>query len=233
MTVETATAVTAGTRVEWAPVPRVNLLPPEILQRRGFVKVQRRLGVGVLAVALMCGGGYWWAASGVTAAQEDLDQATAESVRLNGEKAKYDEVPRVVAQVRAAQAARQTAMANDILWYQVLNDLAMATPQTVWLSSATFTVGADSAGATTSADLLSPSAVGSVTLSGEVSGLPPLAGWIDSLDALTPFDGTAVTKAEAKAEAKADPAMRNQLTFSATSVLVPAALSHRYDVKPE
>lgn len=230
MTVETA-AIT-GTRVEWAPVPRVNLLPPEILQNRKFAKVQRRLGVAVVAALGVCAGGYWWALTGVNDAQAELDVATATGQLLATEKAQYSEVPRVLAQVRAAEAARAAAMAQDVLWYRVLNDLALATPSTVWVTQATFTLaGGASSAAAPAADALTPTSIGTVTLSGEASGLPALASWIESLDALTPVDGAGVTNAQEKPDEGQTP--KGQLTFGAGAVLSPGALSHRYDANPE
>ncbi|MFN8077494.1 MAG: hypothetical protein U0Q15_19015 [Kineosporiaceae bacterium] len=234
MTVDTAAV--AGTRVEWAPVPRVNLLPPEILEHRRFVSVQRRLGLAVLATVAVCVGGYWWSVTGVSAAQEDLDRANATSQTLTAEKARYQEVPRLLAQVRTVNEARSAAMAQDILWYRVLNDLALATPSGVWVDSATFSLSgaAGAAGGSAAAgqqDVLAPTAVGSVVLSGRASGMPALAGWIESLDKVTPLDGAAVGSAEVVDEPPA--VAPNMVTFGATAVLSPQALSHRYDVKPE
>src|SRR5262249_2050684 len=126
----------------WATVPRVNLLPPEILEARGFVRTQRLLVAGVVAVVLLAGAGTWGASTGVSAAQATLDVAQTESNQLQAEKAKYVAVPQVNAQVDAAELARQQAMSMDVLWYSYLNQIALATTQDINLSSLTASLAA-------------------------------------------------------------------------------------------
>jgi Tfp pilus assembly protein PilN len=231
MTVETA-AVT-GTRVEWAPVPRVNLLPPEILERRRFVKVQRRLGAAVVVTIMACVGGTWWAAQGVGDARSDLDAAEATGQSLATEKARYNEVPKVIAQVKAVRDTRAKAMSADILWYRVLNDLALSTPHSIWLTSVQFTVADANAAApaAASADPLSPTRVGSVTLGGKATGLEALAGWVEVLDNTAPMHDTVIASAQ---EVQTPPVVApHMVEFTGSTVLTPEALSHRYDAKAE
>jgi hypothetical protein len=65
------------TRVDWAPVPRVNLLPPEILESRRFARTQRLLGGAVAGTVLLAGAGVLWAQLQVGSAQEALQETQA------------------------------------------------------------------------------------------------------------------------------------------------------------
>jgi hypothetical protein len=47
----------APIRIPWAPVPKVNLLPIEIVEKRRFRRTQVLLGLAVLGVVLLAGVG--------------------------------------------------------------------------------------------------------------------------------------------------------------------------------
>jgi len=225
-TPQTAPAAAAAPPTGWATVPRVNLLPPEILEARGFARTQRLLVAGVVAVILLAGAGTWWASTGVSAAQAKLDVAQTESSRLQAEKAKYVAVPQVNAQVDAAELARQQAMSMDVLWYSYLNQIALATTQDVSLSSLTASVAAPTAGS----DPLAPAGIGSLKIDGTASCYDDVAGWLESLDRIAGIKGTELNSATG-IKCSGDTTEDGNVTFSGTSTLTPDALSHRYDRK--
>jgi Tfp pilus assembly protein PilN len=216
----TLVAQAAPTRPSWAVVPKVNLLPPEIMDGRRFAGLKRRLVLLVLLVVLGGAAATWWAQTTVGAAQGEVDQAQARTAALATEQAKYAEVPRVTAAVDAALAVRQQAMAADVLWYRYLNDVALATTSDVYLSSMTATVK----GATPSAgtDPLAPAGIGAVQISGTAGSLPSVAAWMEALDQITGIKGSVLVSA-ARGGSGAD------IAFSTTSVLTTDSLSHRYD----
>ena len=209
--------------VGWAPVPRVNLLPPEILEARGFARMQRALAAAVVGVILLAGAGTWWAGSGVSAAQASLDVAQTEGAQLQTEKAKYVAVPQVTAQVDAAELARQQAMAEDILWYSYLNQIAMATTKDVWLTSLTASVAGPQAGS----DPLAPAGLGTLKIDGQATGYDDVAAWMEALDRIAGIKGSelnSATRATTSGDSTSGP-----ITFAGTSTITPDALSHRYD----
>ena len=210
----------------WATVPRVNLLPPEILEARGFARTQRLLVAGVVAVILLAGAGTWWASTGVSAAQAKLDVAQTESSRLQAEKAKYVAVPQVNAQVDAAELARQQAMSLDVLWYSYLNQIALATTQAISLTSVTASIAAPAAGS----DPLAPTGIGSLKIDGTASSYDDVAGWLEALDRITGIKGTELNSTTGSS-GSADTTSDGGVTFAGTSTLTPDALSHRYDRK--
>lgn len=168
-------------------VPRVNLLPPEIIETRRFRRTQGGLAAGVACVLIAAGGVYVLAQQRSDAAAEELTVAQAETSRLKTEEAKYAEVPRIIAQVDAAKSARDQALSTNVKWYSYLNDLALAYPESVWLENLTATVAAP--GATAGAapvpvagtNPLATPGVGTVTFSGTALEHSDVASWLDVL----------------------------------------------------
>ena len=112
--------VSGPVRVSWATVPRVNLLPLEILQRRRLRRTKTLLGIMVFAGIVIAAAGVFLAQREVNNARDDLTVAQSQVTVLNADAAKYSAVPAVVAQVEAASAARTDVMSRDIPWYQFM-----------------------------------------------------------------------------------------------------------------
>jgi Tfp pilus assembly protein PilN len=225
-----ATAVSA--RVDWAPVPRVNLLPPEIVEGRQFARRQKLLGCAIVATLAAAGAGVFYAQGQVTAAQDELALEQGRTTTLQAEKGKYDEVPRVLAQVDAAKTARQVAMATDVPWYRFMNDLALSTPRNVWLENVTVAIPAGTAAATpTATDALAAAGIGTVTVTGKANDFPTVASWLEGLDQVSGVDGTAISQAQADT----DKAQANEplVGFTSGGSITPEALSHLYDRKAD
>lgn len=221
----------APVRVEWAPVPRVNLLPPEILEARRFSRVQHRLGAALVGVVILAGMGTWWAQTWVNAAAADLQQTRDETAPLLAEQAKYNAVPAVIAQVEAAENTREQAMATDVLWYRYMNDVALATTPDVWLTAITATMDASSttgqAATGAAGDPLAPPGIGTLAISGGATDYNDVAAWLVALDKITGVKGSVLTSAAKDAGAGADATV----TFTTNSTITSDALSHRYDRK--
>ncbi len=227
-----ATAVTT-TRVEWAPVPRVNLLPQEIIDSRRFRRTQQYLALGVVGCVVVCGAAVLWASQDVARAQDELAAVQAETAILQLEQAKYADVPRVLAQVEGAKLAREQAMSSDVAWYRYLNDIALSIPSTVWLSNISVSVTATSSTSTLpSANPLAPTGIGDVTFEGGAIRYPDVATWLESLDKVKGFDGvslgdTTIDEASARARGTKD----GPVKFANKVVVTEDALSHRFDRK--
>ncbi len=223
-------------RVDWAPVPRVNLLPPEVLQARRFRVVRWRLMLAGAATLALVAGAVYWAQSGVGAAQDELAITQAQTTLLHRQEAKYATVPALLSQLDAARSARQVALGQDVLWYRFLNDVALATPANVSLTtlSATLTATSGAAAAPSSgSDPLVPAGIGSVTVTGTAAGYPDVAAWLQSIAAVKGLDASTLQNATrgAASSGGSTSAAPGAVTFTTTVVVTAAALSHRYDQK--
>jgi Tfp pilus assembly protein PilN len=226
-----------ATRVEWAPVPRVNLLPPEILAARSFRKVKARLALVVVVTFLVVAAGVVWAQGQVGSAQAALDVTTAQTAALHRQEARYAEVPEVTNALASAETARATALGQDLLWYRLLNDIALAAPANVWLTGVGVTLsgpGSPAGSAATSvaaansgADALTPAGIGKVTVSGTAVAYPDVAAWLDSIVKVYGLDGSTL-QTVTRVVAGTSPA---QLQFTSQVVVSDKALSHRFDRK--
>lgn len=205
-------------RVAWAPIPKVNLLPIEILENRRFRRILALLGVAVAVVLLLVGGGTYLAQRGVTKANDQLTASQARVSELQAEEAKYAAVPQLRAQVDAAVAARRLAMATDVLWYRYLNDIDGARPTGVEVSDLTVTLAAAASGGAATSPLAS-AGIGSMVLNGTADEYAEVASWLEAVNKITGISSSTLTSA-----AKAD----GTVTWSLTAVIDTNALSARY-----
>ena len=224
-----------------AAFPKVNLLPPLITQE---VKVRQAklLLVGAAAVSVaVIGGMFVMAQNEVTSAQEGLDAANAQSAQLAAQQATYAEVPKVFAEVSAAQAQLATAMGNEVRWSYVLNNLALSIPRNVALTGFTGTLGQAEApvvppapapnadGSTTPAPetpAVPVGPVGTISYQGEATSYRAIASWLDSQAKQRTLDNvylSSATRGDAKDEGP------TVVTFDSTADLTPKSLSHRFD----
>jgi Tfp pilus assembly protein PilN len=205
-----------------APLPRVNLLPPEVHQARKLRRVQAGLGAGVAVVAVVLGGLYVTQANAASNAKDDLAAAQARHATLQAQAATYSDVPKTIQAIDAAQAARQQAMANDVLWYRYLNDLSYVTPANTWLTELSLkTAGGD---ANTAA--LGTTGIGSVQVKGQSKKHVDVAAWLNALGKETGFTQPYFTDA-----VNTDLNGTTVVQFDSTVNVTADALSHRYDRK--
>jgi Tfp pilus assembly protein PilN len=218
-------------RVDWAPVPKVNLLPPEIVDGRRLARLKRTLG-GVLVLAVAgCAGAVVWAQAGVSAAQDEVDLAQSRASVLQGQQAKYAEVPRLTALIDTATTARQTAMSQDVLWYGFLSDLSLTTPKGVSLVSLEVTLDDSSVPTGQPGDPLTPRGIGHVSFSGKADHFPDVAGWLEAVGSVHGLDGSTLQTATRGVAGAADG--NGPITFTSTVQVTSTALTHRYDRKAD
>ena len=227
---ETLPVAPGPIRVAWALVPRVNLLPIEIIEARRFRQTQIMLAATVLVAVGVATAGVVWAQQGVNAANEDLEASEYRVASLQKEQTRYAAVPLVAAQLDAANAARTQAMGTDVLWYRYLNDIRAAQPANVKLNSLALTLTATSAApaAGAGADVLSVPGIGTIQTAGTAAQYSQVSAWLEALNKLNGTASSSLGNA-AKAPDAEDPA--EAVTFAAGAVITSDALSHRYDKK--
>jgi Tfp pilus assembly protein PilN len=206
-----------------APLPRVNLLPPEVHQARQLRRLQAGLGVGVAAVALAVGGFYFLETQAAGDAKDSLSVVQAKGQTLTAQKAQYAQVPRTLAAIEAAETARQDAMANDVQWYRYLNDLSYVTPKNAWL--VTFDASLNQAGLANTNPVAHP-AIATVTVTGAAKAHNDVAAWLNAAAKESGWVDAYFTNSE-----KQDMNGETFVQFSSTANVTDDALSHRYDRK--
>lgn len=205
-------------------VPRVNLLPPEVTAARALRRTQIGLGAALLVVLGAIAGVFLLSVQKADTAGENLAAEQARTSVLQAEQAEYARVPAVLAEVEAAQTARETAMGTDVLWYEYLDAIARTYPENVWLGDLTAAVTATTAATAVSADPLATPGIGTVSFTGSSLALPDVAAWLDVLAATTGFADPSLTSAT-----RTELDGRVVVDFTSSATITDQALSHRFD----
>jgi len=117
-------------------------------------------------------------------------------------------------------------MATDVLWYRFLDELAVATPDTVWLGALTMTMNQGGTAAQPR-DALTPSGLGEITVTGTATRYPDVADWLTKVITVHGMDLSRLQSASLKEGQTA----KDKITFGSSVNVTSDALSHRYDRK--
>ncbi len=206
------------------PVARVDLLPPEILERRNFKKAQGWMVVGVVGVVAVLGTGYYLAVADAQQAADELAVEQQRTTVLQAEAAQFAQVPAILASVDRAESALATAMAGDIEWYRYLSQVGQNAPEGVWFRSINATA-LDTTTAAVAGDPLAPvDSVAELTTTGRALSYPDVATWLDSVDAISNLDYVLFSDARLDSESGEKP----WVEFTTSTKVAPEAYSDRY-----
>lgn len=216
-------------------LPRVNLLPPEIAENARLRKVQMGLGAGVVAAVGVVGLLFVSASHSEAEAQNRLDAANQQTQQLNRQMTAYANVTKTYAAAAAAQVQLTSAMGQEVRYSQILHDLSLSVPSTVWLKSLTYTQSSPAAsststtpaGSTTTAAaggrVTSPALLGTMQVTGIGFSHNDLALWLESLATQKSY-----SDAYFSSSSEALLGTRKIVNFTSTANLTSAALSGRY-----
>jgi Tfp pilus assembly protein PilN len=204
-------------------LPRVNLLPPEILEAARFRRFQLAMvaaGVGAVAIVAALGVS---AHSSVNKAKTDLASAQSTQSSLQSQLNSLQSVKDVYNQVAAKKAMLTQAMGQEIRWSYYLTDLSLKVPDHVWLNSVTASETAGSAPAAPAVAAAVPAGIGTVTFAGVAFSHDDVATWLDALAKERGYTNVYFTNST-----KAKLGVRDVVNFSSSVTLTQAALSGRY-----
>ena len=222
------TVLTSETRLigsGTALLPRVNLLPPEIAEKRAFRRIQMGLGAAGVAAVGIVGLLYVSASHGVSAANADLATAKSQNTSLQTQAANYRNVTSVYAAAAAAQSQLTSAMGDEVRYSQLLNDLALSVPSTVWLKDVEFTQGATAgAPAAPAASASALPTIGTFTVSGVGFSHDDVAIWLESIASLKTYSNPYFSNSTEALLGK-----RKTVSFGSSANVTSAALSGRYN----
>ena len=124
-------------------LPRVNLLPPSVIEKRLQATLTRRWIIGfvasLLAVVAMA-----VAAQGVLATTQDALRAEQETtVQLTSELGSYSDVTKVITDRDDLTSFRVAAMGNDLDWETVFDAMSGQLPKGVSMTGFDLTAGAN------------------------------------------------------------------------------------------
>ncbi len=152
----------------------INLLPPEAAQRAtARRKTAGFVALGVVYLALLALAALWWQGK-ATDAEDDLDAQVAANTRIEAEIASLSDVRALRSTYENSVERLGNALANDVAWGRLLNDLARIIPDRLWVTSMTGTVQEDEE---------NPFLLGQVSVTGVAFDYPDASSWLRVLDA--------------------------------------------------
>jgi len=199
-------------------VRSINLLPPEAhIREEARARTVRLLLIGLAYLALLVVLTMVWQNRVTEARQEAAGQQERNRV-LEAQIGELAAIESVVTEYDANVALLETALADDLSWGRILNDLGRILPDSVWLESFNGTVEADPATAQ----------VGSVQVTGVGFDFPDVSAWLRSLDSdrFPAATGTWVTNVSEGTIGEAI-----IVNFVSQTLLTNAALSDRVETR--
>jgi Tfp pilus assembly protein PilN len=192
----------------------INLLPPEVAEERSR---RRRVGLlifGVVAYIALLGVGVLYWDSKVSAARDDIDAQLEINQSLEREVVALSSAGELQIEYQDRSNLVRTALATDVDWGILLNDLARLVPPRVWVETFSGTTVAET----------TPGVLGQVAFSGVGFDFPDVSAWLRALDS-DQFNGVTGTWVSTIAEGFIGDT--NVVTFSSTAVLTTAAATNR------
>ncbi|MEO5832172.1 MAG: hypothetical protein ABIR83_02245 [Nakamurella sp.] len=211
----------------WTVMPgwgiSADLIPPELVKARQIAVLRRWLAVGIVALVLVCGGGYYLALRESDAATADLAVIADRTLELQAVGRSYSDV--VSIQNRIAQIRGQVTqvMAPDVDLVALTGALQTSLPATMTISQQAITISMAGAATATGLDASGATRIGTVTMSGTGQTLDDLSDYVDSLAAIPGVVDVLPLANSLNSEG----AVGTQ--FSLTLGLTDALLSHRFD----
>jgi len=213
-----------------AALPRVNLLPGEVHEKRKARQVKILLGCAVVGSVAAVGLLYFSAHHAVTSAQSDLATAQTQHTALQAKVVRFNGDTQLRSQRDAESAMLSTAMAPEIQWSRYLNDLTLRIPDNVWLTSISATesmggaTGSPAVSATSSSAVLTPGGVGSIQFQGIAFSHDDVAAWLNSV-----AQERGYSNAYFSTDMEITRGPRIVDSFTSSVDLTPKALSGRYN----
>ena len=121
---------------------RINLLPPEILERQ---RTRRRtvatVIVGVIVLAAI-GAFYFLQVARLGEVEEDITAQEARNAQLQGQISELQEIAALEQEILQTRTLVNALLADRVLWSGVLGDISLVIPSQLWLEGMTGSVGA-------------------------------------------------------------------------------------------
>ncbi|MEA3076844.1 MAG: type pilus assembly protein PilM [Actinomycetota bacterium] len=204
-----------------SPATRLTTLFPKEYAEAGAERRARVFtGVAVAGLAATLVGAWGVRQASVASARSDAQTATANANDLERQVQKLTPFEQAEIQINAQKTAAQAALAADVDVPVFMDTITAAMPADVGMTAFTFTIGQSAAGSLGLAPGTAP--IGSISVSADGLSQDSAAHWITKLRELG-----ILTDVWVPSSAKVGNG--NNVTFSSTASITPAAKSHRAD----
>lgn len=206
---------------------RINLLPPEVEQKRRVRRQTGFLALGFVAFLILLGAIWFVRQSTLDRERETLAALQAQQQELQTKVDALQEFAQLEQTVTQKRATLAAAMVNDVHWSRLLVELSMVIPGDSWLTAFSGTAatqtpapaGAAPAPGTATANL------GTLTFTAVTFDFPGVAKWITRLQQEM---SKSLQNVWVPTASKAELAGRDVVNYSSTAELSQGAASQRY-----
>lgn len=213
-------------------LPRVNLMPPEVAEARALRRIQMMLGAAGVASLAIVGVLYVMAGNSLSSAQSEKATALQRQTQLNNQIQGLSYISTTQSQFDSEKAQLISVMGDEVLYSQVMNDLSLSIPSTVWFKSLNFTTGPTAGATSASAVPTTPvtvngvpvTQIGQLKVDGIAFSHDDFALWLDAIGKLS----KTYTDPYFSSSTEALIGTRKTVNFSATAVVLSTAESGRY-----
>lgn len=122
-------------------VPQVNLIPPEVAQRRSQGRTRFLILIAFILFLAMLAGAWFLVYTSRVEAENRLQEELDRRPILLAELATYDYLPELEAKLENSRQARMWAGASDIIWADFLMEVNRAFPEDTGLVTLTIAAG--------------------------------------------------------------------------------------------
>ena len=201
-----------------APGAFIDLLPPEARREAKARQTMRRLVAGAAAAVLVMAGLSFVQAVGVASQRRRLDSQERSNQALQTQIETLSGALQGETDLASARQGITVALAGDVAWPRVLEDLAGTLPEGVWLTSLAVQPGA----APTDPGAVVDSTLGTASFGATALDFPAVATWLDRLPRLPYLLNLSVSTAT-----KGGGGPTPLVTFTSGAKFGPAARSDR------
>lgn len=206
---------------------RINLLPPEVEQKRRVRRQSGFLALGFVVFLVLLGAIWFVRQSTLNQERETLAALQAQEQELQTKVDALQEFAQLEQTVTQKRATLAAAMVNDVAWSRLLVELSMVIPGDSWLTAFSGTAGSQTPAPGGTAPV--PGAVatnlGTLTFTAVTFDFPGVAKWITRLQQEM---GKSLQNVWVPTAAKAELGGRDVVNYSSTAELSPGAASGRY-----
>lgn len=205
---------------------RINLLPPEVEQKRRVRRQSGFLALGFVAFIVLLGAIWFVRQSTLNQERETLAALEAQQQELQTKVDALQEFAQLEQTVTQKRATLAAAMINDVAWSRLLVELSMVIPGDSWLTafSGTAATQAPTPGAAPAPGTAAPN-LGTLTFTAVTFDFPGVAKWITRLQQEM---NKSLQNVWVPTASKAELAGRDVVNYSSTADLSQGAASGRY-----
>jgi len=210
--------------------PQVNLLPPDVGQRRAAGRARRAMLAMVVLFTLLVGAAWYYVVTLTYDAEDNLAAEEARTPAKRKELDKYSYLPELRAKVDTAVLARYAIGSVDIVWADQLQALFSAFPSSMTLVTMDIQQGTPSSPQTMGGGIFDVPDYGSITFSAITTEKADTAALIERINALPGFERTWVDSFELAPEEEGQPV---RWAFNGVIRITEYALSGRTETTQE